>query len=46
MFKDPTEFQVNDYFKNFKSDQNALPQKLLDRIKNIDNVFRDVVITW
>ena len=44
MFKDPTEFQVNDYFKNFKSDQNALPQKLLDRIKNIDNVFRDVVI--
>ena len=44
MFKDPTEFQVNDYFKNFKSDQNALPQKLLDRVKNIDNVFRDVVI--
>ena len=44
MFKDPTEFQVNDYFKNFKSDQNALPQKLLDRIKNIDNVFRETVI--
>jgi len=45
MFKDPTEFQVNDYFKNFKSDQNALPQKLLDRIKNIDNVFRETVVT-
>ena len=45
MFKDPTEFQINDYFKNFKSDQNALPQKLLDRIKNIDNVFRETVVT-
>ena len=44
MFKDPTEVQVNDYFKNFKSDQSALPKKLLDRIKNIDNVFRETVI--
>jgi len=45
MFKDPTDTQVKDYFKNFKSDQNAIPQKLLDRIKNIDNVFRETVVT-
>ena len=44
VFKDPTEIELNDYFKNFKSNKNALPKKLLERIKNIDNVFRDVVI--
>ena len=44
MFKDPTEVQIKKYFENFSSGQNALPEKITERIKDIDNVFRKTII--
>ena len=44
MYKDPTDTQIKNYFENFSSGQNALPEKIIKRIKNIDNVFRKTII--
>ena len=44
IFKDPTDLQIKNYFENFSSNQNALPERVTKRIKDIDNVFRKTII--